>query len=181
MMERGPILPLMNPIVLRIPLMSLAILCHTLLQLRAQDTRLPELANAQRAGAILKEHVSIHVNVSVTFSFSLTFTFSAVYGSGTTVNENVSGNENVNELSNRVDVQTAARAGLPEAVRQASIDAAVASEEQQLLSGMYGPLIVLEPGVRYDPQTDGSWVLRATDPGGVLQLVGLVRVRALGR
>jgi FtsP/CotA-like multicopper oxidase with cupredoxin domain len=32
-------------------------------------------------------------------------------------------------------------------------------EERQLGSGLYGPLIVLEPGKRYEPETDRAWIL----------------------
>jgi FtsP/CotA-like multicopper oxidase with cupredoxin domain len=32
-------------------------------------------------------------------------------------------------------------------------------EERQLASGLFGPLIVLEKGERYDPRTDHSWIL----------------------
>jgi FtsP/CotA-like multicopper oxidase with cupredoxin domain len=38
------------------------------------------------------------------------------------------------------------------------------SEEKQLGSGMYGPLIVLEPGRRYDPETDRTWVIGSDGP-----------------
>lgn len=38
-------------------------------------------------------------------------------------------------------------------------------EERQLSSGMYGPLIVLEPGVRYDPETDRNWLLGQVETG----------------
>ena len=32
-------------------------------------------------------------------------------------------------------------------------------EERQLGSGLYGPIIVLEPGKRYEPETDRAWIL----------------------
>ena len=38
-------------------------------------------------------------------------------------------------------------------------------EARQLSSGMFGPLIVLEPGKRYDPETDRNWVLGQVEPG----------------
>jgi len=37
-------------------------------------------------------------------------------------------------------------------------------EERQLGSGLYGPLIVLEPGARYDPEIDRSWILSQGGP-----------------
>jgi FtsP/CotA-like multicopper oxidase with cupredoxin domain len=37
-------------------------------------------------------------------------------------------------------------------------------EERQLGSGMYGPIIVLEPGKRYDPETDRTWILSQAGP-----------------
>ena len=37
-------------------------------------------------------------------------------------------------------------------------------EERQLGSGLYGPLIVLEPGARYDPDTDRPWILSQGGP-----------------
>ena len=37
-------------------------------------------------------------------------------------------------------------------------------EERQLGSGLYGPLIVLEPGARYDPETDRPWILSQGGP-----------------
>jgi FtsP/CotA-like multicopper oxidase with cupredoxin domain len=37
-------------------------------------------------------------------------------------------------------------------------------EARQLASGMYGPLIVLEPGAAYDPQVDQVWVLSQNGP-----------------
>jgi FtsP/CotA-like multicopper oxidase with cupredoxin domain len=37
-------------------------------------------------------------------------------------------------------------------------------EERQLGSGLYGPIIVLEPGTRYDPDTDRSWILSQGGP-----------------
>jgi manganese oxidase len=37
-------------------------------------------------------------------------------------------------------------------------------EERQLGSGMYGPIIILEPGRRYDPETDRSWILSQAGP-----------------
>ncbi|HET6777333.1 MAG TPA: multicopper oxidase domain-containing protein, partial [Gemmatimonadales bacterium] len=37
-------------------------------------------------------------------------------------------------------------------------------EERQLGSGMYGPIIVLEPGKRYDPDTDRAWILSQGGP-----------------
>ena len=37
-------------------------------------------------------------------------------------------------------------------------------EERQLGSGMYGPIIVLKPGQRYDPQTDRIWILGQGGP-----------------
>ncbi|HEX6133857.1 MAG TPA: multicopper oxidase domain-containing protein [Longimicrobiales bacterium] len=37
-------------------------------------------------------------------------------------------------------------------------------EERQLSSGMYGPIIVLEPGRRYEPETDRVWVLSQNGP-----------------
>lgn len=39
-------------------------------------------------------------------------------------------------------------------------------EERQLSSGMYGPLIVLEPNTQYDPRGDRNWVLGQVDPDG---------------
>jgi FtsP/CotA-like multicopper oxidase with cupredoxin domain len=38
------------------------------------------------------------------------------------------------------------------------------SEEKQLGSGMYGPLIVLEPGQRFDPDIDRTWVIGSDGP-----------------
>jgi FtsP/CotA-like multicopper oxidase with cupredoxin domain len=38
-------------------------------------------------------------------------------------------------------------------------------EEHQLSSGMFGPLIVVEPGTRYDPAIDRHWVLGQIDAG----------------
>ncbi len=43
------------------------------------------------------------------------------------------------------------------------------NEFQQIGSGMYGPLIVLEPGERYDPQTDRIWLF--SDAGPLINLV----------
>ncbi len=37
-------------------------------------------------------------------------------------------------------------------------------EERQLGSGLYGPIIVLEPGKRYDPDIDRSWILSQGGP-----------------
>jgi manganese oxidase len=37
-------------------------------------------------------------------------------------------------------------------------------EERQLGSGLYGPIIVLEPGKRYDPETDRPWILSQAGP-----------------
>jgi manganese oxidase len=37
-------------------------------------------------------------------------------------------------------------------------------EERQLGSGLYGPLIVLEPGVVYDPEVDRPWILSQGGP-----------------
>jgi FtsP/CotA-like multicopper oxidase with cupredoxin domain len=37
-------------------------------------------------------------------------------------------------------------------------------EERQLSSGMYGPLIVLEPDTPYDPRRERNWVLGQIDP-----------------
>jgi FtsP/CotA-like multicopper oxidase with cupredoxin domain len=37
-------------------------------------------------------------------------------------------------------------------------------EERQLASGLYGPLIVLEPGARYDRYADRPWVLSQAGP-----------------
>ena len=37
-------------------------------------------------------------------------------------------------------------------------------EERQLGSGMYGPIIVLEPGARYEPETDRAWILSQAGP-----------------
>jgi manganese oxidase len=37
-------------------------------------------------------------------------------------------------------------------------------EERQLGSGMYGPIIVLEPGQRYEPETDRAWILSQGGP-----------------
>ena len=37
-------------------------------------------------------------------------------------------------------------------------------EERQLGSGLYGPIIVLEPGVTYDPETDRTWILSQAGP-----------------
>ena len=37
-------------------------------------------------------------------------------------------------------------------------------EERQLSSGVYGPLIVLEPGARYQPETDRVWLLSQAGP-----------------
>ena len=47
-------------------------------------------------------------------------------------------------------------------------------EERQLGSGMYGPIIVLKPGQRYDPQTDRTWIL---GQGGPTR--GAARVRVI--
>lgn len=38
-------------------------------------------------------------------------------------------------------------------------------EARQLGSGMYGPLLVLEPGARYDPESDRIWILSQDGPG----------------
>ncbi len=38
-------------------------------------------------------------------------------------------------------------------------------EEHQLSSGMFGPLIVVEPGTRYDPEIDRHWVLGQIEAG----------------
>ena len=38
-------------------------------------------------------------------------------------------------------------------------------EERQLSSGMFGPLIVVEPGTRYDPEIDRNWVLGQIESG----------------
>jgi len=38
------------------------------------------------------------------------------------------------------------------------------NEEIQLESGMYGPLIVLEPGARLDPELDRTWIISQTGP-----------------
>lgn len=40
-------------------------------------------------------------------------------------------------------------------------------EQRQLYSGMYGPLIVLDPGAPYDPVSDQTWVLAQGGPGKV--------------
>lgn len=40
-------------------------------------------------------------------------------------------------------------------------------EERQLSSGMYGPLIVIEPDTPYDPRSDRNWVLGQVEPGPV--------------
>jgi manganese oxidase len=45
------------------------------------------------------------------------------------------------------------------------------NEERQLASGMYGPLIVLEPGTRYDPETDKNWVLSQGGPARVGRVI----------
>ena len=37
-------------------------------------------------------------------------------------------------------------------------------EERQLGSGLYGPIIVLEPGQRYEPETDRIWILSQAGP-----------------
>jgi manganese oxidase len=37
-------------------------------------------------------------------------------------------------------------------------------EERQLGSGLYGPMIVLEPGARYDAETDRPWILSQGGP-----------------
>ena len=37
-------------------------------------------------------------------------------------------------------------------------------EERQLGSGLYGPIIVLEPGERYEPETDRVWILSQAGP-----------------
>jgi len=37
-------------------------------------------------------------------------------------------------------------------------------EERQLGSGRYAPIIVLEPGQRYDPETDRAWILSQGGP-----------------
>ena len=37
-------------------------------------------------------------------------------------------------------------------------------EERQLGSGLYGPIIVLEPGKRYEPETDRAWILSQAGP-----------------
>ena len=37
-------------------------------------------------------------------------------------------------------------------------------EDRQLASGLYGPLIVLEPDARYDPATDQTWVFSQSGP-----------------
>jgi manganese oxidase len=37
-------------------------------------------------------------------------------------------------------------------------------EERQLGSGLYGPIIVLEPGKRYEPEIDRAWILSQAGP-----------------
>ena len=37
-------------------------------------------------------------------------------------------------------------------------------EERQLGSGLYGPIIVLEPGKRHEPETDRTWILSQAGP-----------------
>jgi FtsP/CotA-like multicopper oxidase with cupredoxin domain len=37
-------------------------------------------------------------------------------------------------------------------------------EERQLGSGLYGPIIVLEPGKRYEPESDRTWILSQAGP-----------------
>ena len=44
-------------------------------------------------------------------------------------------------------------------------------EERQLSSGLYGPMIVLEPGTTYDPVTDRSWVLSQRGSGPQLAIM----------
>ena len=44
-------------------------------------------------------------------------------------------------------------------------------EQRQLASGMYGPLIVLEPGSAYDPDTDRTWVLSQSGPAEGVRLM----------
>ena len=47
-------------------------------------------------------------------------------------------------------------------------------EERQLASGLYGPLLVMEPGRRFDPDADRPWVLSQQLPvvGGAILLNG---------
>jgi FtsP/CotA-like multicopper oxidase with cupredoxin domain len=51
------------------------------------------------------------------------------------------------------------------------------SEEKQLGSGMYGPLIVLEPGQRYDPDTDRTWLLSTSGPERGIRVLSTARAR----
>ena len=44
-------------------------------------------------------------------------------------------------------------------------------EERQLSSGLYGPLIVLEPGTSFDPDIDREWVLSQSGPAIPAQLM----------
>jgi manganese oxidase len=44
-------------------------------------------------------------------------------------------------------------------------------EERQLSSGLYGPLIVTEPGAGHDPDTDLSWVLSQGGPHREIQVL----------
>jgi FtsP/CotA-like multicopper oxidase with cupredoxin domain len=43
------------------------------------------------------------------------------------------------------------------------------SEDRQLAAGMYGALLVLPPGTRFDPATDHSWVVGHVDPAARIQ------------
>jgi FtsP/CotA-like multicopper oxidase with cupredoxin domain len=45
------------------------------------------------------------------------------------------------------------------------------NEERQLSSGLYGPLIVLEPGASFDPDADRQWVLSQGGPAIPVQLM----------
>ncbi|HEX6307688.1 MAG TPA: multicopper oxidase domain-containing protein [Longimicrobiales bacterium] len=44
------------------------------------------------------------------------------------------------------------------------------NEERQLSSGMYGPIVVLEPGRRYDPATDRIWVFAQDGPSDTVRV-----------
>jgi manganese oxidase len=50
-------------------------------------------------------------------------------------------------------------------------------EERQLGSGLYGPIIVLEPGKRYEPETDRAWIL---SQGGATKGASRARVTLNG-
>jgi manganese oxidase len=47
-------------------------------------------------------------------------------------------------------------------------------EERQLGSGLYGPMIVLEPGSRYDAETDQPWILSQNGPTRKGELANII-------